>query len=100
MSLQFRTRPAFDNAQDWADHAPISPSKHQVTTFAFPQPAPTRYLHGGPPAKALDPSGLEATVDRRLVAVTRLLGAPGWEQFYQNVQATVDVSVPCQNGAL
>jgi hypothetical protein len=87
---------AFDNAQDSADHAPIRPSKHQATTIAFPQPAPTRYLHGGAPAKTLDPSGLEASVDRRLVAVTRLPGAAGWGQFYQNVQATVDVSVPRQ----
>jgi hypothetical protein len=86
---------ALDNAQDLADHAPTRPSKHRATTIAFPQPAPRRYLDDGAPAKTLDPSVLEASVDRRLVAGTRLPGATG-EQFYQNVQGTVDVSVPRQ----
>jgi TPR repeat protein len=86
---------ALDNAQDLADHAPTRPSKHHATTIAFPQPAPRRYLDDGATAKTLDPSVLEASVDRRLVAGTRLPGATG-EQFYQNVQGTVDVSVPRQ----
>jgi hypothetical protein len=90
---------AFDNAQDLADHAPIRPSKHQATTIAFPQPAPTRYLHGGAPAKALDPSGLEASVDRRLVAVTRLPGAAGWEQFYQKCSSDGGCLRSSSNGA-
>jgi TPR repeat protein len=78
---------ALDNAQDLAGHAPTRPSKHQATIIAFPQRANP---------KTLDLFGPEASVDRRFVAVTRLLGAAGWEQFYQNVQATVDVSVPRQ----
>jgi hypothetical protein len=87
---------ALDDAQDLAGDAPTRLNKHQATTIAFPQPAPTRYLQDGAPAKTLDPSGLEASVDRRFVAVSRLPGAAGWEQFYRNVQATVDVPVPRQ----